>query len=80
MKEVRDFTDKELAAIKELEKAFAVCARLGLSFVGMDDDLMCMHKDAIDTSFEGPFQWQFRTQDQGCRVVRAKTYLDSGGF
>lgn len=79
MKEVRDFTDKELAAIKELEKAFAVCARLGLSFVGMDDSINCFHNDVI-LSDDRPAMWEIKDTRQPYKMIKAKTYIDSGGW
>jgi len=39
--------EKDTEAIKVLEKAFLKCKRLGMTFVGIDDELLCVTKTGM---------------------------------
>ena len=88
---MRDFTEEEKQAIKDLERSFSKCNRLGLKFVGMDDSLLCMHGEAVDAAENDvagcrsvggyrPIACVVRLYEKGHTRVRAKSYIDSGGW
>lgn len=77
--------------MKELEKAFSKCAALGLKFMGMDDSLYCIHKDADNAAEDDPIGCKraggynptictVRMYDNGHKRIKARTYVDSGGW
>ena len=88
---MRAFTPKEREAIKELEKAFAKCSRLGLNFIGMDDSLYCLRRETVAAADEDPAGCKsvggyapiccaIRLYDEGWTKVKAKSYIESGGW
>lgn len=87
-----DVTKKQEEAIADLEAAFRKCNKYNLTFNGMGDELLCVSNKAIleysweklATDFEfgqvADTYKHFQHDPSKTRVIKAKSYIDSGGW
>ena len=78
-----DLNEKQKKALACLARAFAICRKAGLVFVGMGDELLAFDgKDIVrlETNEHLSLLNAMRKLDCGEQVVTYGTYLDSGGW
>lgn len=73
--------DRQVKALRSLERAFHKCSDLGLTFVGMDTALLAFDSKTLDFVgwSEDPHK-AMRDLGQGYSVNTHGAYRDSGGW
>jgi hypothetical protein len=80
-------TRLEINAIRRLERAFKVCADLGIKFCGMDDNLIFATEECLDaverrrtSDYNEVAVSNQENMDGAGHVNTHGAYLDSGGY